>query len=52
MSEDTLRIAPEQTGPAISHDLMKMHPGNRFRLMLGLPLLPEPNSEVDESELD
>lgn len=52
MSEDEHRIAGEQTGAAISHELLKMHPGNRFRLMLGLPLLPEPNSVVDESELD
>lgn len=36
------RIAQPQTGAAVSVDLQKLHAGNRFRLMFGLPLLPEP----------
>lgn len=32
------QIAQPQTGAAVSVDL---HPGNRFRMMFGLSLLPE-----------
>jgi len=46
MNQDPNQLAhpPSEEERAANHrELSKMHRGNRFRLMLGLPLLPEPH---------
>lgn len=35
---------PDPTIPPVGTPISKLHPGNRFRLMEGLPFLPQPQT--------